>query len=296
MPAPELHAAPSQWKVVAAKAVGTSHQAIGLPCQDALAWCWLPSGLLAIALADGAGSAPMAETGANLAVDQALKSLQDSPANLTPEETEAWGSAIRVAFQAARWALQEEALAASLPPSAFATTLICLVAASDGLVLGQVGDGAVVARTPLGDLYTLTQPQRGEFANETLFITMPEAIEQGFFQAVALDLAGLAVMSDGIIRLALQLPGYAPHAPFFSPLWSFAGKPGAGDQVGTGLNTVLAEFLASERVCARTDDDKSLLIAVRGDPDLLQPLSKAYGGVDPMLSANPTQSNTEVEG
>ena len=246
------------WQVVHAKAVGSAHRISGLPCQDAADWRLLPSGILAVALADGAGSAPMAESGANLAVAEALAWLENSPANQTPEDMGAWGSAVEQAFRSAREILLVEANEAQLPPGAYATTLTCLVAASNGLVLGQVGDGAVIGRTTLGDLYTLTLPQRGDYANETLFLTMPDALEQAYFQAVELDLAGLAIMSDGLIRLALQLPGYTPHSPFFTPLWAFAARAGSGVQASQQL----AEFLASERVCSRTDDDKSLVIAV----------------------------------
>ncbi len=246
------------WQVVHALAVGTSHLSSGLACQDAVDWRLLPSGLLAIALADGAGSAPESETGANLAVAEALATLENTSANATPEDPKAWALAVQEAFSAARQALEAESQAAGLPLQAFATTLICVVAADDGLVLGQLGDGVLVARTPAGSLHTLTQPQRGQYANETLFLTMPAALEQAYFQIIELDLAGLAVMSDGLSRLAVQLPGYTPHEPFFKPLWTFAAEAGAGEQA----NRELTAFLASERVCARTDDDKSLVIAV----------------------------------
>jgi hypothetical protein len=249
------------WQVIHALSVGTSHLSSGLACQDAADWRLLPSGLLAIALADGAGSAPESETGANLAVNEALMTLENAAANETPDDPNAWGLAVQEAFQAARLALEAEAQIAGLPVQAFATTLICLVAAGDGLVLGQIGDGVLVARTPAGDLHTLTQPQRGQYANETLFLTMPDALEQAYFQIIELELAGLAVMSDGLSRLALQLPSYSPHAPFFIPLWAFTAQA----QSGQLANQELAAFLASERVCARTDDDKSLVIAVRTD-------------------------------
>ena len=246
------------WQVVHALAVGTSHLSSGLACQDAADWRILPSGLLAIALADGAGSAPESETGANLAVTEALMTLENAEANDTPGDANAWAKAVQEAFFAARQALADEAQTAGLPLKAFATTLICVVAAGDGLVLGQVGDGVLVARTPTGDLHTLTQPQRGQYANETLFLTMPGALQQAYFQIIELELAGLALMSDGLSRLALQLPGYTPHAPFFHPLWTFTAQAEPGELA----NRELAAFLASERVCARTDDDKSLVIAV----------------------------------
>ena len=247
-----------RWRVVHAKATGTSHLSSGLPCQDAIDWRMLPCGLLAVGLADGAGSAAMAETGANLAVITALQVLENTRANQTPADMSAWGEAIQAAVRGARDCLLMEAETANLAPNTYATTLTCLVAAGNWLVLGQVGDGVLIARTPQGDHYTLSQAQRGEYANETVFLTMPDALDRAYIQAVELDLAGLAVMSDGLLRLAVQLPGYTPHSPFFLPLWIFAAQ----DKPSNMANTQLGEFLSSERVCSRTDDDKSLFIAV----------------------------------
>ena len=269
----------SPWQVIHALSVGTSHLNSGLACQDAADWRLLPSGLLAIALADGAGSAPEFETGANLAVTEALISLENAAANDTPDDPNAWALAVQEAFLAARQALEAEAAAAGLPVQAFATTLISLVAAGDGLVLGQIGDGVLVALTPSGGLHTLTQPQRGQYVNETWFLTMPGALERAYFQVIELELAGLAVMSDGLSRLALQLPSYAPHAPFFIPLWSFTAQAQSGELA----NQELAAFLGSERVCARTDDDKSLVIAVR--TDLLHGGSTATDELDSGMEA-----------
>jgi hypothetical protein len=267
MQAAEFSTGQGAWRVVHARATGTSHITSGLPCQDALGWRLLPCGLLAIALADGAGSAPMSETGAGLAVEEALTSLENSPANQTPQDMEAWGVAMQQVFQTARARLLREAETVGLPANALATTLTCLIAAEDGLVFGQVGDGLLIARTPQGDLYTLSQAQRGEYANETVFLTMEDALERVYLRAVELDLSGLALMSDGLMRLAVQLPDYTPHSPFFVPLWAFAARNGP-----TRLaNLQLAEFLASERVCSRTDDDKSLVIAVKPGYDFQAP-------------------------
>jgi len=93
-----------------------------------------------------------------------------------------------------------------------------------------------------------------------------------------LELAGLALMSDGLSRLALQLPAYTPHAPFFIPLWAFAAQAGMGNLA----NQELAAFLASDRVCARTDDDKSLVIAVN--------ISHPFGPMPP-----PAEPGTAME-
>ncbi len=60
----------------------------------------------------------------------------------------------------------------------FATTLTCLAATPEQLIVGQLGDGAVVARGADGILDTVTTLQRGEYANETYFLTQEQALEQ----------------------------------------------------------------------------------------------------------------------
>jgi hypothetical protein len=72
----------------------------------------------------------------------------------------------------------------------------------------------------------------------------------------------VALSTDGLLRLALKLPGGEPHAPFFAPLFNFVS---ANDDAVQAQQR-LAEFLNSERVCARTDDDKTLVLACRIAP------------------------------
>jgi hypothetical protein len=70
-----------------------------------------------------------------------------------------------------------------------------------------------------------------------------------------------AVFSDGLLRLAINLATGEPHAPFFRPLFAFAA---AGDASGVvAREAELAAFLHSDRVCARSDDDKTILLAAR---------------------------------
>ena len=99
--------------------------------------------------------------------------------------------------------------------------------------------------------------QRGEYANETHFIVQEDALDQLVVEVSDQPVSALAVFSDGLIRLALKMPAQEPHAPFFEPLFGFVrsvkNDAEAVDQ--------LARFLASERVSARTDDDKALVLA-----------------------------------
>ena len=147
--------------------------------------------------------------------------------------------------------------------SLFATTLTCAVLTTDMVVLGQIGDGFVVSHDEENMMFTLTQPQRGEYANEVYFLSMPRAVDRVDISVHIMDIRALALSTDGLLRLALRLPGYEPHQPFFTPLFNFVSQIEA-EELATRQ---LYEFLISPRVCARTEDDKTLVLISR-DPSL----------------------------
>jgi hypothetical protein len=136
------------------------------------------------------------------------------------------------------------------------------VAASGWVAVGQIGDGAVVGRWPDGRLETLSLPQRGEYANETTPLTADAALENLRVTVWPRPIQALALFSDGLQALALDLASGAPHAPFFAPFLAALAEPLDPDAIGARL----ADFLDSPRVCARTDDDKTLLVAGNGPP------------------------------
>jgi hypothetical protein len=68
-------------------------------------------------------------------------------------------------------------------------------------------------------------------------------------------------MTDGLLRLVLNCQ-HQPHVPFFQPLLTVGVEV---DHEAHG-NGQLADFLTSERVCARTDDDKTVVLALRLPP------------------------------
>ena len=67
----------------------------------------------------------------------------------------------------------------------------------------------------------------------------------------------LAALTDGLQMLALTMPGGAPHAQFFAPLFDFLGKSGSVGEAVTGLGG----FLQSDKITARADDDLTLMLA-----------------------------------
>jgi hypothetical protein len=249
---------PPVWRVIGAAVPGTAHRARDLGCQDAFGYRVLPNGALVIAIADGAGSAERAAEGAHGAIDCALVFLESALREQSPADDAAWFAVMRDAFCAARDAINQLGAHAQVPVRAFATTLTCAILIADRLIVAQLGDGAVVAQTLNGPYFLAATPQRGEYANEVYLLSMPDALEQIAVTIFDLPLAALAVMTDGLLRLALQLPGYQPFPKFFEPLFAFAAE--ASD---ANASAELAAFLDSERVCARTDDDKTLVLVAR---------------------------------
>lgn len=254
------------WHVAGAAVQGVSHARLDLPCQDAQGYRLLPGGVLLVALADGAGSARFSQQGADCAVEAALASLAAAFEGASLSDAVGWESRLRAAFRDAREAVVSLAALSEeegVTPRDYASTLTCVAAAAGRLAVGQVGDGAVVAVDAAGGLFAVTRLQRGEYANETHFISETGALDQMQVDVNDIDLHALAVMSDGLIRLALKMPSQEPHAPFFQPLFRFAAGITASPDAPQQASAQLAEFLGSERVNARTDDDKSLVLAVR---------------------------------
>lgn len=266
----------AMWNLLSASVTGTSHVRNNLPCQDAHRWTLMQNGdpnashnprgphTLLIATADGAGSADRSQAGAACAVEVALAFLEGALTALVPEDEAGWERLLTEAFKQARAAVFALADAECLPARAFACTLTLVIANDDWLVTGQIGDGVVVAQTLSGELITVAPPQRGEYANETHFLIADDALNNFdgriYRQHESIEaLTALAVMTDGLLRLALDVTDHRPHAPFFNPLLNFAAHhpdpKEARDQ--------LCSFLDSPRVNARTDDDKTLVLAAR---------------------------------
>src|SRR5258706_3398492 len=251
------------WRLIGASVTGTSHTKSGLPCQDAHAYSEV-AGCALLVVADGAGSAERSAEGAQCASQAALESLPIGLAGGWPATPEPWRDLFAAAYAAAKARLEQLATASSLPSRSFATTLLCATLSDRGLAVAQLGDGVAAAFAANsnaqtgGDWFLAAQPQRGEYANETYFLSQADALQHLEIAVYAEPVRALALMTDGLLRLVLN-PQRQPHEPFFRPLLTFGVEVDDAAQA----NGQLAGFLASERVCARTDDDKTVVLALR---------------------------------
>lgn len=249
------------WRCIGASVTGVRHKRSGQPCQDYFGYRTLPTGEVVVAVADGAGSAPLAAEGAHALVESALTAVASIGERYRPASRKAWRDVIRQAFGVAQQRLALRADAAGHPPRVYAATLLVVIADKEFVVCGLVGDCAAVVVTADGELHSLCQPQRGQYANTTYFATHHDLDERLDIQLFACSVHGVALFSDGLLALAMNIDKNQPYAPFFTPLFAFATETADGAKA----EQELAAFLDSERVNQRTHDDKTLVLVTRLD-------------------------------
>ncbi|NJM00476.1 MAG: protein phosphatase 2C domain-containing protein [Synechococcaceae cyanobacterium SM2_3_2] len=135
-----------------------------------------------------------------------------------------------------------------------ACTLLVVVATPRWLTAAQVGDGFIVARGEDGIYKLIFPPVRGEFANETVFVTTPK-IGDALQVAVEEPASFICASSDGLEAVALKRESWSPFPGFFQPL----------EECIKTLDSIqaesyLKEFLDSDRLRSRTDDDLTLAL------------------------------------
>lgn len=245
------------WNIIGVSVQGTSHQKSKTPCQDAHGYIVLPNGTILVAIADGAGSAERSDEGSQCAVTSAITSMKIALGDKYPEEKTEWQRLMTDVFRDARQSIVQLSETENIPLRDLATTLSCAVVSDKWLTVGQIGDGIVVAQGENEKLFSATQPQKGEYASETFFLTMDEILKRVEIHVYSQSVQTLALMTDGIIRLATDVSNNEPFLPFFKPLLRLVAQ--LDDE--TEAQKQLKKFLASDRVCARTDDDKTLVLA-----------------------------------
>jgi hypothetical protein len=145
----------------------------------------------------------------------------------------------------------------------YACTLSAAIIGTEQAVFIQVGDGTIVVsqQAEPGEYGWVFWPEKGDYENETVFLTSPNAQAHIQFESHVRRYDEVAIFTDGLQRLALQLANQAAHAPFFRGVFHPLVKEQEGH--AAGLSQHLAEFLGSPRINDRTDDDKTLIIATR---------------------------------
>jgi hypothetical protein len=247
------------WRTVDGYAAGTSHLASQTGCQDRSRIARIGEAVVVAVVADGAGSAARAERGAELVCDGLLDAIaRDVRGDADLDALD--DDAVRAWFTSVRERIAADAGANERDVRDYAATALVCVAGSARTICAQIGDGGIVVRPRGGEAFAVAiWPENGEYANQTFFVTDADATERlsiAHFGAVD----DLAVFSDGLMRLALDLATRSAFVPFFEPLTRTVRE---APRDGASLAAELVAYLGSDAVNARTDDDKALAIGVR---------------------------------
>lgn len=247
------------WRTVAVSVPGISHIEQDLPCQDE---CWSEASppesrsRLLIVVADGAGSAQAGDVGARLCVETVVQAAHEhfARADAPLDETTA-----RAIFARAREAILGHAATQSLMPRDLASTLVCALFDGQCGVVFQIGDGALVLKGTDG-MWIPIAPMNGEYANSTRFVSDDDALNQVAVVLIEKPVTQIAAFTDGIQSIGVHRASGQPHPPFFQPLFDTLAR--AGTESEDALAHGLQSFLSSDGVNQRTDDDKTLALAV----------------------------------
>lgn len=256
---------PRSWRIASACEIGTSHAKSGLPCQDSVAHSIVRTkngNVFISVVSDGAGSAAHAEIGSWLAATTFVE--------LVEVYLETGGRLIDVDrlkvvswIEATRACLKRRAHDDGNALEDYYCTLIAAIVGPSAAVFAQIGDGAVVVSHGEADGWSwVFWPQHGEYANQTTFLLSANATEALEFTLAPRRIDELAMFSDGIERMVLHSATKTVNDAFFEQMLApvrASKSHGLDQKLSKGLKT----YLGSTSVNARTDDDKSLLMATR---------------------------------
>ena len=258
--------------VAGATRTGKRHLDESQPNQDSFRYRTVPEKhLLIAAVSDGAGSATKSKAGSLAAVLQAVNVTTEQLIADTPLE-KALRSGLEAAAQAVRNMAERDP---NHDISSYHATLILAAWTPEGVAAIQVGDGAAIVATPDGPKM-LTIPQQGEYANETYFITMPQATDIAFFNQTE-DADGFIIFTDGLQKQAVDFANKRPHPEFTDDAITASAPehgPTAGETRSSSWSTkhtvpdlLLSDWLAEESVARYNSDDSTLIVASRVPDD-----------------------------
>lgn len=243
------------WTVLGESITGTSHRARNTPCQDSFRFSTFgPMGeWLIIVAADGAGSASHSEVGATLACDEFVRQVEA----FQPDQCLSRKDMTQL-FTEVRNALFAEAERLNVRPRELACTALLALVGPTSAAFAQLGDGAIVFGQDQG-FRVVFWPEPAEYANATDFLTDDSFADLIQYETVTDTIVEVAVLTDGLQRVALDYTARVAYTGFFRPLFNELRK--ATDT--ESLAEPFRKFLNSDRVNERTDDDKTLVIAFR---------------------------------
>jgi len=195
-------------KVAFASVIGPSHLKSGLPNQDSYA-CYHSDEFLAMAVADGLGSAPHSEIGASFATHLAVQHLSAYLYNYGKPDAK-----IKDATTLRRRILDAWTNRFQPNQNKYDTTLLFVGWRPDVCIIGQIGDGLILyRRIPEGEFAAFQEPTK-QYLND-LGCSMARSDAIGLLQVKEYEISTLedydsfVLMTDGVADDLIDAPRYS---------------------------------------------------------------------------------------
>ena len=186
------------WKSVNVYVRGKGHVKEKLPCQDRT-YSIVDKSIAVISLADGAGFYTHSQIGAEIAVKTVCEFLKKEFNSLYKNEDVITKHEIHNKLYVR---LKKTAKSLSVDLDELSSTLLFVAVKEDKFIAGHIGDGVIGVLGILDgeeeEVEVLSHPENGEYANETYFVTSPNAINHFRITKGEIDnTIGFILMSDG---------------------------------------------------------------------------------------------------
>lgn len=245
------------WYSVDCAVQGVGHESENIPCQDKT--CAVTTNDVSIiALADGAGSASMSHFGAESIVKKTAEILGSQFEEYFAEE-----DGVKAKTNLHQDLISELVVRAGeleCECKDLASTLLAVAIKDDRYIIVHIGDG-VIGYLKNDELRVASEPRNGEFSNETVFVTSPNALyEMKMMKGFIGEVKGFALMSDGTeASLYRRQDKYlAPVLKKVMKLCAILPESVVRDQLQKSFETVIRNA---------TRDDCSIAILSQGGDD-----------------------------
>lgn len=276
----------ANWIVVGDSIIGQSHIKNNVPCQDNHHYEMIhPNWGIAI-LADGAGSVEYAHKGSAFIVREAaelFKKLIQKEDWLQKDQLpspEKWKEKAQKTLKIIRGKLEIFAQQEKTELKEMSSTLMVLIFSHLGILVTHIGDGRAGYCNAQKEWKALIEPWKGEYANETIFVSSDIWGEQEIDKFIRTHVIheppyAFTLLSDGCERHSFicnvwdeaHQKYYDPNIPFdkfFNPLIANLKQMYQKNLQAQDMKEKWSKFLAEGNNKLKNEpDDKTMIIGVR---------------------------------
>lgn len=249
-----------------ASIVGSAHESGALPCQDSsiseVVRSKATGEILLAGVSDGAGSAKLSHIGSKIVLGTFLKICKawiEEEGDIDPEHL------FQIWLEECRQTIHREAKKLGAEFRDFAATAILAVVWHNKAAFFQIGDGCIVVDCFDDNLpedyssWVFWNDRLDVEVNVTTFVTSYDAWRKAECVIYPVRVKHLALFTDGIEHGVMHNKTQSAHQKFFERCFN----PLKNRKNSDGISEALEKMLDSPAISSFSDDDKSLVLAVR---------------------------------